>query len=474
MICKMTTTLCQDNEPVVTTSTCPFTDEALEPRPVEMFTLNLYPQRTYQTLEGFGGAMTESAAYTLSLMTEENRKAAIDAYFGPEGLGYRVIRTHIDSCDFSLGHYTAVADPEKDPDFATFTLDRDRKYIIPAIRQAMEAADAPLSVLLSPWSPPACWKTPPVPMKKDPNAAVGGVILPDEVSEVGTRNCGGRLKKEHYGDWARYMVKYIQGYLSEGIPVTMVTIQNEPLAATPWDSCQWTSEEEKTFLRDHLYPAMKEAGLLDKVGIYIWDHNKERVCERACDILDDVTDSMVEGIGFHWYTGDHFEALALTHETFPDKKLIFTEGCVEFSRFGGGSQLSYGQMYGHDLIGDLNAGMSSYFDWNLYLDEKGGPNHVNNFCSAPIMYDGNGGFVKRMTYYYLAHFSRYLKPGAKRIAFSRYTDKLEVTAFKNPDGEIAVVMMNRTGEDLTVNLRLEGQLAKLTALASSISTLQIQ
>lgn len=471
---KMTTTLCRENRPFVSSREIAFTPESAEDRPVEMDVLNLYPQRTYQTLRGFGGAMTESAAYVLAGMTEQNRKAALDAYFGRDGLGYRFIRTHIDSCDFSLGHYTAVADPETDPDFATFTLKRDEEYILPAIRAAMAASPEPISVLLSPWSPPACWKTPPMPMAVAPGVETGGVIFPSENADHGTRNCGGSLKPEHYGDWARYMTRYIQAYLELGIPVTMVTIQNEPLAATPWDSCQWTAQQEKTFLRDFLHPAMREAGLLDRVGILIWDHNKERVYERACDILDATTDDMVMGIGFHWYTGDHFEALALAHETFPDKRVIFTEGCVEYSRFGGESGLSFGQRYAHDLIGDLNAGMDTYFDWNLYLDEKGGPNHVHNFCSAPIMSDGKGGFVKTFTYSYLAHFTRYLKPGAKRIAFSRWTDQLEVTAFQNPSGEIAVVVLNRSGKELPVNLRLSGEVAKFSVPSASISTLQIQ
>ena len=196
------------------------------------------------------------------------------------------MRTHIDSCDFSLGMYTAVADPTSDPEFTTFTLERDRQYIIPAIKGAMAVADKPLSVLLSPWSPPAAWKTPPVKM-------VIGANAPDSIRElmpkdptIGNRCWGGHLKPEFYSPWAKYMTMYIQGYLDEGIPVKWVSIQNEAMAATPWDSCQWTAEEEKTFLRDYLYPEMEKAGLIGKVGIFIWDHNKERVFERALETLD--------------------------------------------------------------------------------------------------------------------------------------------------------------------------------------------
>ena len=463
-------TLWQDEKIHQTEQEITLTDESAEARAVEMQVVNVYPQATYQTIVGFGGAMTEAAGFALAQLSEEDRQAALKDYFGVGGNGATVVRTHIDSCDFSLGMYTAVADPTSDPEFTTFTLDRDRQYIIPAIKGAMAVADKPLSVLLSPWSPPAAWKTPPVKM-------VIGANAPDSIRElmpkdptIGNRCWGGHLKPEFYSPWAKYMTMYIQGYLDEGIPVKWVSIQNEAMAATPWDSCQWTAEEEKTFLRDYLYPEMEKAGLIGKVGIFIWDHNKERVFERALETLDPVTRPMVEGIAFHWYSGDHFDAVQMTHDAFPDKRLMFSEGCVEYSISAGQSEITFGQRYAHDMIGNLNAGMDTFIDWNLYLDEKGGPNHVKNYCGAPIMLDGNGSYQKHVSYYYIGHFSRYIQPGAVRIGCSKYTDKLETTAVRNPNGTIALIIMNRTGEDLDVNLRICGKLARLHMDANSICT----
>ena len=467
---KLYSTLWQDEKINQTESEVVVTDESAESRAVEMQVVNVYPQVTYQTIFGFGGAMTEAAGYALAQLSEEDRKAALKAYFGEGGNGATVLRTHIDSCDFSLGMYTAVEDPVSDPEFTTFTLDRDRKYIIPAIKGAMEVSEKPLSVLLSPWSPPAAWKTPPVKVVVGANAPEFIKKLAPKDDTKGSRCWGGHLKPEYYGAWARYMTKYIQAYLDEGIPVKWVSIQNEAMAATPWDSCQWTVEEEKTFLRDHLYPEMEKAGLVGKVGIFIWDHNKERVFERASGTLDEVTMPMVEGIAFHWYSGDHFEAVQMTHDAFPDKRLMFSEGCVEYSISAGQSEITFGQRYAHDMIGNLNAGMDTFIDWNLYLDEKGGPNHVQNYCGAPIMLDGKGSFEEHVSYYYIGHFSRYIQPGAVRIGCSKYTDKLEVTAVRNPDGTIALIVMNRTAENIAVNLRICGKLAKMEIAANSINT----
>lgn len=468
---KLYTTLWENETIKETVSEPVMTDESKQPRAVEMQVVNVYPQVMYQKVEGFGGAMTEAAGYALSKLSDEDRKAAIDAYFGKDGIGSTIIRTHIDSCDFSVGMYQAVEDVVSDPEFTTFTINRDRQYIIPAIKDAMAACDKPISVLLSPWSPPAAWKTAPAKVVIGANAPeMIRKNAPKEGSDEGSRCWGGHLKPEFYPSWARYMVKYIQAYLDEGIPVKWVSIQNEAMAVTPWDSCQWTAEEEKVFLRDHLYPEMLKAGLVGKVGIYIWDHNKERIFERACGTLDEKTRPMVEGIAFHWYTGDHFDAVRMTHEAFPEKDLMFSEGCVEYSVMGGQSEVTFGQRYAHDMIGNLNAGMNKFIDWNMYLDEIGGPNHVGNYCGAPVMLDGKGSFEKKVSYYYIGHFSKYIQPGATHIGSSSYSDKLEVTAARNPDGSIALVVLNRTGEEIPYNLRIQGQLVQLKAEPNSIAT----
>ncbi|MBR6321571.1 MAG: glycoside hydrolase [Lachnospiraceae bacterium] len=480
-----------------TVSDIEMTDEALEPRALENQVVNLYPDFTYQTITGFGGAMTEASGYALSQLEPEKQAEMIGAYFGPKGNGYSVIRTHIDSSDFSCSMYQAVADVKADPEFATFNIDRDRKYIIPAIKKAMEAAGYPITVLLSPWSPPAEWKTESEMLKGFREMADLKKVMATEQQDAeireenpmvrhimetaknaptdgsGTRVCGGHLKPEYYASWAKYIAMYVKAYLDEGIPVKFLTVQNEAQAATPWDSCQWTPEEEHVFLRDYLYPAMEKEGLTDRVGLYFWDHNKENLVNRTKVMMDEKTEKMVEGTAFHWYSGDHFEAVALVHERWPKLRLMLTEECCEFTD-DPAEELVHGQRYAHDMIGNLNAGMDTWFDWNLYLDETGGPNHVGNFCSAPVMLDGEGGFETKASYDYIGHFSRHIAPGAKRIGWTKYTDAFDMTAFKNPSGKIIAVFLNRQKEALPINIRLEGNVAKFTLPAESIATAVIR
>lgn len=413
-------------------------------RGVENNVVNLYPEMEYQTILGFGGAVTEAAGYAYSKLTKENQEKALELYFGLEGNRYHLMRTHIDSCDFSLSTYAAMNDPE-DTHMQSFTLVREEQYILPLLRAATKKAGKAFDLMLSPWSPPAFMKT------------------------NGSRTHGGKLKEEYRKVWAEYICRYIKEYEQKGFLVNRLTIQNEPAAVQTWDSCIYTAEEEKIFVRDYLYPTLAEQGL-SHVKLNIWDHNKERMYERAKAILDEDTSPMVDGVAFHWYSGDHFESIAITHEAYPDKELIFTEGCVEYSRFTA-DQLKNAQMYAHDIMGNLNSGMTGFIDWNIFLDEKGGPNHVGNYCDAPIMVDTRTGeLMVKLSFDYIGHFSKYIAPGARRIGLSKYTSELEVTAFKNPDGTLVLVALNATVKPLPVILRLNGKLIEFEVAESSMAT----
>ena len=440
---KLHTTLWQGDRPVFETTEATFAPDAQDERNL----LNLYPDMRFQTLLGFGGAFTEAAGSVLNQMPETAREAVLQGYFGKDGLGYTVGRTHIDSCDFSLGNYSAVTDPA-DTDFATMNLARDEQYILPYIQRAQEIAGQDVRMLLAPWSPPAFMKT------------------------NGQRNGGGELLPQYRDAWAKYIARYITLLMQRGVHPLAVSTQNEPKAVQTWDSCIYTAEEERDFVRDHLAPALKAAGL--DIGITIWDHNKERMFDRSQTILaDQAADTAVTGVAFHWYSGDHFEAIELTHLAHPDKLLLFTEGCVEYSRFSN-SQLFNAQMYAHDIIGNLNAGMHAFVDWNLVLNAQGGPNHVGNLCDAPVMCDVATGAVDvKLSYHYIGHFSRYLKPGAVRIGKTLYTAALEACAFQNPDGGLACVVLNRSAEAQPFTLRLKDQTCKLNAPAGSIQTVLI-
>lgn len=392
--------------------------------------INIYPECTYQTIRGFGGAFTEASGYNLSRLSEKLQEEFTEAYFGEDGLRYNLCRTHINSCDFALGNYAYVEDAA-DAEFNSFDISRDHQYIIPMIKKAMTAAGEEIVLLASPWSPPAFMKT------------------------NGEMNHGGKLKPEYYSAWAKYIARYIREYAAIGIKISMVSVQNEPEAVQTWDSCIYSIEDEKVFVRDHLGPLLAEEGLND-VKILIWDHNKDILFERAKGVLEDETAAgYTAGVAFHWYGGDHFEAIEMIHEKYPDKELYFTEGCVEYSRFADSSEVTKAEMYAHDMLGDLRAGTNGFMDWNLLLDEKGGPNHVNNFCAAPIMCDIQAQTMdKRLSYYYIGQFSRYIRRGAVRVGLTRFSEAVEAVSFRNPDGELVTVLLNRTEQDIRLTVRL--------------------
>lgn len=445
MIAKQIVTILVDGIPK--TQSIPLTAK-IDEKQQELYLLNIYPNVQYQEINCFGGAITDAVAATLERMPEDISSEVIRAYFGPDGIGYRCIRTHLDSCDFSTGPYAAVTDPD-DKNFSTFSLERSEDRVIHWIKEAYKAADANLPVMLSPWSPPEFMKT------------------------NGSRVGGGRLKKECYLDWAKYICRYIEEYRNRGINVTALSIQNEPNATQTWDSCLFTPDEEKLFLKEYLYPELCKAGISD-IQIYIWDHNKERLYDRACSVITDDTVDIVSGIAFHWYSGDHFDAIRLVKERFSDKHLTFSEGCIEYSRFDT-NQIRNAQIYGHDMIGNFAAGMDTFIDWNICLNEIGGPNYVGNYCEAPIICDTkNGTLSYKLSFHYISHFSRYIKPGAKRIATTIFTDEIEQVAFMNPDESIVVIIQNRSDVGKNVSLRLADKLIDVDLPAESISSIIVQ
>ena len=492
MNAKQITTYAIGGKAIVEERILSVTSEADEPKHLESNVINLYPDLTFQEIEGFGGALTDTVGYLYSKMNETDKKQFLEDHFGKDGQHYRFIRMHMDSCDYSLEEYQAVADPIADPELTTFSIERDRTYMIPLLKDAMAMTVEPFSVLLSPWSPPKQWKTPPARPKNDASVYGAGfdvsAFTPEIDYDTPSRCHGGSLKKEYYRSWALYLAKYVQAYLDEGIPVTMMTLQNETIAATNWDSCVWSAKEQKAFLKDHLYPVFKEAGLTDTVGLYIWDHNKERVVEFTREMIDDETAEMIEGIAFHWYSGDHFESLDMARTLFPDKKLMGSECCAlhppgktsPFAALSGMNGPSIAEVeyedaaaYGHDIIGDLNNGMNRWIDWNLCVDKNGGPRHVSSGFGAPVCANEDGTYRILLTYHYIGHFSRFLLPGAKRIGHSRCDDKAEVTAAKNPDGSLAVVLLNRGQADVSCAIRMNGQIIRITLPSKTISTICI-
>ncbi len=413
-------------------------------------TVMLDASKTFQVIEGFGGAFTDAAAETYAKLPAEARKAVLTAYFDPkEGIGYTLCRTQINSCDFSSGSY-AYDEVAGDTKLEHFSISHDLHFRIPLIKEALGVAGGNLRLFASPWSPPAWMKT-------------NNDMLH-----------GGKLRPECRQAWADYFVRFIQAYGEAGVQIWGVTVQNEPMAVQTWESCVYTAEEERDFVADYLGPTLERAGVA-KVNIIIWDHNRGIMVQRAATVLEDPKASRyVWGTGFHWYVGDHFDNVRLVHDAFPDKKLLFTEGTpANFSR-GRLEEWKWGEVYARSMIHDLNNWANGWVDWNLLVDERGGPNHVGNFCVAPITGDTRTGKLTFMnSYHYIGHFSRFIRPGAKRILCSSNSDDLLATAFVNPDGSVATVVMNELERPTNLSLWIDGAAARTAIPAHSIMTLVV-
>ncbi|MBT9836797.1 MULTISPECIES: glycoside hydrolase family 30 beta sandwich domain-containing protein [Clostridia] len=418
-------------------------------RGIESQVVNIYPELSYETFEGFGGAVTEAAGYIYSLMNDEQKKKVIETYFSPEKMNYRLVRVHMDSCDFSLGLYEAMSNSE-DTELKSFSFERTEKYILPMLEDAKKTAGENLKLMLTPWSPPAFMKT------------------------NGKRTGGGKLKPEYRKLWAEYICRYIREFQNRGFEVQRISIQNEPKAVQTWDSCLFTAEEEKSFLRDFLYPTMKSHGF-ENIEVFIWDHNKERIYERVRDTVDEETREMVSGAAFHWYSGDHFEGLELVRRLYPELKLIMSESCLEYSIFDEKNIESVTNKLCHEIIGDLNHGMCAFYDWNLLLDEKGGPNHVGNYCHAPFLYDvEKKKLLPQKTQEQYEMFSHFICPGSVRVQTTKFTEQIDTVAYRTPDGRIVLILLNKGKELEAVNIRLGKMVGSLLLPAGILAACEIE
>jgi glucosylceramidase len=423
---------------------------AFEPlaQPDEAFpTIIVDPAKPFQEIEGFGGALTDAAAETFAKLPGDRQRELLEAYFDPDkGIGYSLARTHINSCDFSSESY-AYAGPG-DVDLKTFTVAHDRRFRLPFIKAALATAKAPVKVYASPWSPPAWMKT------------------NDDMLH------GGKVRPEYRDAWARYYVRFVEEYEKEGVPMWGLTVQNEPMATQTWESCVYTGEEERDFVRDHLGPALERAGL-QRLKLMIWDHNRGILYQRAKAVYDDPAAARyVWGTAFHWYVGDHFDNVRAVHDAWPEKRLLFTEGTPVNYSPEVVTEWKWGEVYATSILHDVLNGAAGWTDWNVLLDERGGPNHVGNFCLAPVHGDTRSGALTfTSAYYYIGHVSKFVRPGARRVATTSNDDDLLASAFRNPGGRLAAVVLNKTDKEKTFALWVDGRAAKATAPAHSIVTL---
>lgn len=411
----------------------------------------VYPDKKNQSFLGIGGAITDASAEVFAKLSPQKQDELLEAYYGKEkGIGYTLIRTNIHSCDFSSDSYTYVK--EGDATLKSFSVEHDRQFRIPLIKKAMAKAGK-TTVYASPWSPPAF-------MKDNNNMLRGGKLLP-----------------AFYQAWADYYVKFIRAYRQEGIPVWGITVQNEPMATQRWESCIYTAEEERDFLKNYLGPTLVRNGL-GQVKITVWDHNRDLVSQRATTILDDPAAAKYAwGVGYHWYEtwsgGDPmFENVARVHQLYPGKNLLFTEGCVEAFDPAKYQWWANGERYGRSMINDFNNGTVGWTDWNILLDETGGPNHVGNFCFAPVHADTKSGeLIYTPSYYFIGHFSKYIAPGARHISSTVSRSQLLSASFLNPSGQRVTVVMNPSEKPAAYFLVAENKGAEIQIPPHSIQTL---
>ena len=380
--------------------------------------IKIHKENLKQTVLGFGGSFTESSASIYHDLSQTKKDEIIEAYFGETGNNYSIGRTHINSCDFSLENYAHCETPG-DIDLKNFSISRNKKDLIPFIKDALRLTKNKFRIMASPWSPPSWMKT------------------------NGQMNEGGKLKEEYKRAWADYYCKFIEFYHGEEVPIWGISVQNEPEAKQTWDSCLYTAEEERDFIKYFLGPSLERHNLLDK-KVIIWDHNRDMMVERARTVLGDPEAAkFVWGTGFHWYCGDHFDNVQKVHDEFPDKNLIFTEGCQEGGPHLGSWDL--GERYATSIINDLNRWTVAWLDWNLILNTQGGPNHVGNYCSAPMIVDTNTQeILYQSSYYYIGHFSRFIKQGDSILEIENDTSLLSLSSVSKNRDKVNTVILNKS------------------------------
>ncbi|PNW26083.1 glycoside hydrolase family 30 protein [Formosa algae] len=440
--------------------------------------IKLSPDEKFQTITGFGGAFTESSAYLLNKLSPANRDTILQAYFAKDGANYSLTRTHMNSCDFSLTNYS-YSPVEGDTNLEHFTIEEDMDDLIPMIKDAIEVSEDGFKIFASPWTA--------APWMKDNKKWVGGKLLP-----------------EYYDTWSLFFSKYLDAYKAEGIDIWGFTVENEPHGnGNNWESMHYSPKEMTDFVEFHLGPKLEKDGYGDKI-ILGYDQNRAGLDEWVDEMYRSESSSKYfDGTAIHWYesTYDFFpEALQYAHNKAPNKLLIETEGCID-------SQVPVWQddawywkkeatdwgydwappedkhlhpkyapvnRYARDIIGCLNNWVDGWVDWNMVLDRQGGPNWFENWCVAPVIVDPDADEVYFTPLYYtMAHFSKYMRPGAEVIGVDNSDESLMVSSVKNPDGSIAVVLFNETETPKSISLTLHEKTVTFSIDAQAIQTVMI-
>ncbi len=447
--------------------------------------------RPRQTLLGVGGALTQASARALSALPAERRAEVLGALFGPDGARYSLVRTHVASCDFSDGRYTYAAEPH--PTLASFSVEVDEENgHLDLLRDARAVPGADFRVMASPWTAP--------PWMKD-----NGAYYEPEARR------GGRLLEAHHDTFALYMARYIEAYRAKGVPIWAITVVNEPHGnAGTWESMEMDPSQQADVVKA-LGRCFAARGL--DVEILVYDQNRREAFDFVAPILrDPAARPHVAGAAVHWYDSTfrvYEKELERLHAAFPDCPILQTEGCID-NVFGKGAdrgpdaplpwwkddgwywrkeatdwgwdwaenpevdhpKYAPAFRYARDLVGGFAHWIAGWIDWNVVLDKRGGPNHVGNFCLAPILVDpATHDVYYTPLFHILKQVSRATRPGARVFATEVDAAGVWATGLRNPDGSAVVHLFNETTRDHVADVHFGAKGHRVRCPSRSLVTL---
>ncbi len=406
-------------------------------------TIVINSSQTFQEMDGFGYTLTGGSAFLLNSMDANSRQQILQELFGQgDGeIGVSYLRVSIGSSDLDASpfSYNDLPQGQTDTDMSKFDLGNDRTHLVPVLKEILEIYPD-LKIMGSPWSPPV-WM-------KSNGATIGGTLL-----------------QQYYSAYAIYFVKYVQQMAIEGITIDAITIQNEPLNPFNNPSLSMSAAQQADFIKNHLGPAFSEAGITTKIIIY--DHNPDRI-DYPLEVLSDASARQyVDGTAFHLYAGN-ISALSTVRDAHPEKNIYFTEQWVQ-----AGASFS-GDLAWHTrnlIVGATRNWSRTILEWNLASDPNQNP-HTEGGCDdclGALTISGND-VSRNVAYYIIAHASKFVRPGSVRIESSEVTGFPNV-AFKNPEGEIVLIVLNDTSTSQEVSISVDDNTYSVSLFAGSVGTL---
>ncbi|HYK36760.1 glycoside hydrolase family 30 protein [Alloacidobacterium sp.] len=408
---------------------------------ISAMSIRLDPDQHFQQVLGFGAALTDSSCYLLEQLDAAKRKSLLDECFGPSGLRFSVARTTIGSSDYSLNAYSYDDTPSPDPSLTHFSIEHDRKYILPLLKEARQT-NPELFYFSSPWSPPGWMKA--------SNSLLGG-----------------NMRSHYFDAYAQYFVKFLDGYAADGVKINAVTVQNE--VDTDQDGrmpqALWGQEYEMNFVKGYLGPALEKS--VPDTKIWILDHNYN-LWGRAVDELSDPdVYKYVDGVAWHGYYGPP-SAMTRVHDMFPAKNAYWTEGGPDITEPDYATNWA---KWSSTFTGILRNWARCIVSWNLVLDEHGEPNIGPFSCGGVVTINSKTQeFTRSGQYWAFAHYSKAIQRGARVIASWGDLKDIDHVAVENPDGSHVLVLTN-TGREQSVQCALRDQSMTISLPPDSVTTL---